>query len=649
MPNPIWTPAPEQVQATQIYRFMQRVNQSCQLNLTTYEQLYRWSNAAPAEFWRQIWTQCGVIGQESDSTTLVDADLMPGARWFPSARLNFAENLLRYRDDHTAIIFRNETSQRRSLSYRELFQQTAMLAAGLKEAGIQPGDIVAGYLPNLPETLIAMLATTALGAVWTSCSPDFGSHGVIDRFGQVQPKLLFCADGYLYNGKNIDVLPRVATICKQISSIENVVVIPYLQRRPSLSALPKACMWQDMLKQDATSLEFEPLPFDAPLYVLYSSGTTGAPKCIVHGVGGTLLQHLKEHQLHTDIQRDDLLFYFTTTGWMMWHWLVSGLASGCTVLLYDGAPFAPEADYLWQVAEQEGITVFGTSAKYLSALEKAAIHPGRQFDLTNLRTILSTGSPLAAESFDYVYQSIKTDLQLASISGGTDIIGCFALGCPMRPVYRGELQCRGLGMAVNIYSSEGKHLPQGKGELVCEKPFPSMPIYFWDDPEQEKYLQAYFSHFPGVWSHGDYAEITIHDGMIIHGRSDAVLNPGGIRIGTAEIYRQVEKLSWVQEALCIDQPWQGDTRIVLFVVLKDREILTAKLEQKIRDTIRENTTPRHVPQKIIQVDDIPHTLSGKIVELAVRNVVMGEPVTNLDALANPAALDNFRNLPELQD
>ncbi|MFW1676326.1 acetoacetate--CoA ligase [Pontibacter sp. JAM-7] len=649
MYRPIWTPNPEQVKCSQLFQFMQQLNQTRQLSLTNYDELYDWSVAQPEAFWSAVWQHSGVIASKTATQALEDPEKMPGARWFADAELNFAENLLRFRDDHPAVIFRNETASRRTLSYRELYQQTAQLTAGLSRAGIQPGDIVAGYLPNIPETLVAMLATTALGAVWTSCSPDFGSHGVIDRFGQVKPKLLICADGYQYNGQNIDVLPRVKSISREIQSIEQIIVIPYMQRRPAIASLPNAILWQDVLVPDNDSIDFVQRPFNAPLYILYSSGTTGVPKCIVHGIGGTLLQHLKEHQLHTDIERNDVLFYFTTTGWMMWNWLVSGLASGCTLLLYDGAPFAPTTEHLWQIAEQENISVFGTSAKYISALEKAGVHPVTQCRLPALRTLLSTGSPLAQESYDYVYRSIKSDLMLASISGGTDIIGCFALGCPMRPVYRGELQCRGLGMAVNIYDPSGQPLISGKGELVCEQPFPSMPIYFWDDPEQAKYRQAYFSRYPGIWSHGDYAERTAQDGMIIHGRSDAVLNPGGIRIGTAEIYRQVEHLDWVQEALCIDQPWLDDTRIVLFVVLKDGLTLTAEHEQKIRDTIRQNTTPRHVPQKIIQVADIPRTLSGKIVELAVRNIVTGQPVTNLDALANPEALEAFRDLPQLQE
>jgi len=648
MTEPLWAPDEARCRATRLYDFMQTLNQRHSLDLTTYEALHQWSVEQSETFWSDFWDYAGIIGDKGEAV-LEHPDRMPGARWFPTAKLNFAENLLRYRDERPAVIFRGEDDTRIELSHAELYRQVAQLASALRREGVTRGDRVSGFMPNIPATLIGMLATASIGAIWSSCSPDFGINGVLDRFGQVEPKILLTTDGYRYNGKRLNSLERVQGIADQLHSVEKIVVVPFLETSPDISALDRAVLLPDFVDTDATEITFEPLPFDHPLYVMYSSGTTGVPKCIVHSAGGTLIQHLKEHILHTDVGRDDCLFYYTTCGWMMWNWLVSGLATGCTLMLFDGSPFAPRPSVLWDIAEQEGITVFGTSAKYIAALEKAGVKPRESHNLEKLRAVLSTGSPLAHESFEYVYRDIKSDLQLSSISGGTDIVSCFALGCPIRPVYAGELQCRGLGMAVEIFDDNGQPVRGEKGELVCTRPFPSMPIGFWNDEDGRKYHDAYFGQFDNIWAHGDYGEITAHDGLIIHGRSDAVLNPGGVRIGTAEIYRQVEKVDEVLESLCIGQPWDNDVRVVLFVRLKEGFSLTDELIKRIRDTIRANTTPRHVPAKVIQVTDIPRTISGKIVELAVRKVVLGEEVKNKDALANPEALELFRNLPELQD
>ena len=577
---------------------------------------------------------------------------MPGARWFPHARLNFAENLLQRHDDGTAIIFWGEDKVRSRVTFAELQQEVSRLAQALRASGVKAGDRVAGYMPNLPGTVIAMLAAASVGAVWSSCSPDFGVPGVLDRFGQIAPKILFCADGYFYNGKTIDVIDRVAEISRHLPSVEKVIVVPYTRRFPRVSALPRAIDVHDFMAPfSPRTIEFERLPFDHPLYIMYSSGTTGVPKCIVHGAGGTLLQHLKEHQLHVDVKREDRMFYFTTCGWMMWNWLVSGLASGCGILLYDGSPFVRDGSILFDFADAEGMTIFGTSAKFIDALAKAGLKPAQTHKLERLRVMMSTGSPLAPEGFDYVYQNVKRDVNLASMSGGTDIISTFVLGNPVLPVWRGEIQCRGLGMKVEVFDEEGKSIRGAKGELVCTAPFPSMPVGFWDDADGKKYRAAYFEKYANVWCHGDYVELTAHDGMIIYGRSDAVLNPGGVRIGTAEIYRQVEQLDEIVESLVIGQDWpphqSGDVRVVLFVRLRDGLKLDQILIDKIKHHIRTNTTPRHVPAKVVQVADIPRTKSGKIVELAVRNVVHGRSVKNLEALANPEALDLFRNRPEL--
>jgi acetoacetyl-CoA synthetase len=645
-----WRPSSERLARANLTRFMRQVNASHGHSFERYEELHAWSVERPEAFWADLARFAGVEAHWGAGPVLEHPERMPGARFFPSARLSFARNMLRRRDDAPALIFRNERGARRTLSYRQLNAEVARIAQGLRAAGVASGDRVAGYIPNLPEAVVAMLAAASVGAVWSSCSPDFGVHGVLDRFGQIAPKVLISADGYFYAGKTLDSLSAIAEVSCRLASVEKVVVVPYIEAAPRLerlgAAAARAVCWRDF-GAAAASLEFAELPFDHPLCILYSSGTTGAPKCIVHGAGGTLLQHQKEHLLHTDLGPGDRLFYFTTCGWMMWNWLVSALATGASLVLYDGSPFHPDAGALWRMAEEEGVTVFGTSAKYLSALEKSAFVPKDAVALGALRTVLSTGSPLLPDGFDFVYRAIKADLLLASISGGTDIVSCFALGCPVRPVHRGELQCRGLGMRVEVFDEAGNSVRGRHGELVCTAPFPSMPIGFWNDPLGSKYRAAYFERFAGVWHHGDYAEITESDGVVIYGRSDTVLNPGGVRIGTAEIYSAVEGLPEILEALAVAQQWEGDVRIVLFVRLRAGVALDETLRAKIGATVRTQASPRHVPAKIVAVPDIPRTRSGKLTELAVRNVIHGRAVRNLDALANPEALEYFRNLREL--
>ncbi len=636
----IWAPDESRVSASAMHRFMGSVG------IEDYDAMYRWSVEDAPVFWQALCDFCDVRFDTAADTVLANPDDMMHAGWFAGSRLNYAAHLLRIAGDGDAIVFRGENGVRVSLGHDELRTAVAQIAAGLQLAGVGTGDRVAGFLPNCPEAVIAMLATASLGAVWSSCSPDFGINGVADRFGQIEPKVLFACNGYYYNGKTCDTRPTVEGVVQKIAGIKRVVIVPFASDVPGEVSIDEAVPWSDFAVVGAL-YSYVPVDFDHPLYIMYSSGTTGVPKCIVHGHGGTLLQHLKEHVLHTDIGSGDRLFYFTTCGWMMWNWLVSGLAAGATLVLFDGSPFYSDGRVLWQLAEDERITVFGTSAKYIAALQKAGIRPKDEFSLPDLRAVLSTGSPLAAESFDYVYDAIGDDLQLASISGGTDILSCFALGNPALPVRRGELQCRGLGMAVEVFDEYGNPVVAQHGELVCTKPFPSAPVGFWNDPDDARYRAAYFERFPGIWAHGDFAELTRSGGMVIHGRSDSVLNPGGVRIGTAEIYRQVEKLDEVVESIAIGQNWQDDVRVVLFVVLRDDVVLDERLQQRIRTVIRENTTPRHVPAKIIAVAEIPRTRSGKIVELAVRSVVHGETVKNTGALANPEALVHFANIEEL--
>ena len=636
MSAPMWTPSPERAAQTAMARFMREAGKA------DYAALHQWSIEHAEDFWNRVWDFCGVIGDKG-GRTLVDARRMPGARWFPQGRLNFAENLLRRQDRGDAIVFWGEDRMKRRLTWTQLHQLVSRVAQALADAGVEKGDRVAGYLPNLPESAAAMLATASLGAVWSSCSPDFGVQGVLDRFGQIAPKVLFVADGYLYGGKEFDCQQKASAVLDRLPSVEECVVVDYLGE----TATAGISLYEFLEPFDPAPLRFERTGFNDPLYILYSSGTTGTPKCIVHGAGGTLLQHLKEHRLHSDVREGDRLFYFTTLGWMMWNWLVSGLASGATLLLYDGSPFAGHGRVLLDLADAEGMTHFGTSAKFIDAAAKMGLKPRETHRLEKLRAVLSTGSPLVPEGFDYVYREMKSDVCLSSISGGTDIVSCFVLGNPAGPVWRGEIQAKGLGMAVEVFDENGKPLTGEKGELVCTRPFPAMPLGFWNDPDGTRYRAAYFEKYPDVWRHGDWCELTEHGGVVIYGRSDAVLNPGGVRIGTAEIYRQVEQLEDVVESLVIGQDWEGDVRVVLFVKLREGLSLSEELTTAIKRRIRENTTPRHVPARVLQVADVPRTKSGKIVELAVRDVVHGRPVKNMEALANPEALEHFRNRAEL--
>jgi acetoacetyl-CoA synthetase len=646
--GPLWTPSAQRVATARVTRFSEQLGRRTETSFVDFRALHASSIIDPRSFWAGLWEFCSVIGDQG-SRIAIDLDRMPGARFFPDARLNFTENVLRRRDDALAIFAMTEAGVERRLTYRELAGDVGRAAQALRATGVTKGDRVCGMVANIPEAIIAALAAASLGAVWSSCSPDFGVRGVLDRFGQIGPKVLVAVDGYDYGGKHFDCVDKISHVVGELQELEQVVVVPLAGGRGRLDRIRNAVWWDGWLQGAAPGpLAFERFEFDHPLYVLYSSGTTGVPKCIVHGAGGTLVQHLKEHQLHCDIKRDDRVFYFTTCGWMMWNWLVTVLASEATIVLYDGSPFFPDGNRLFDLADRVGITLFGTSAKYLDAVSKAGLSPRATHQLQSVRTITSTGSPLSPESFDFVYRSIKDDVHLASISGGTDIVSCFVGGDPTGPVWRGEIQAPGLAMNVDVFDPAGRSLSGEAGELVCKSPFPSMPVGFWNDPAGERYRAAYFERFPNVWCHGDWIRTTEHGGFIIYGRSDATLNPGGVRIGTAEIYRQVEQLPEVVESLAVGQQWQGDERIVLFVRLAAGHTLDAALERRIRDRIRANTTARHVPAKILPIAEIPRTKSGKIVELAVRDVIHGRPVRNREALANPEALDLYRELAELR-
>jgi len=648
MAKMLWKPSDQRVRETNMYRFMTQVNQKYKKNFVDYDSLYQWSVQNIPEFWALVWDFVGIKVSKPYDQVVDDPGEMPGTKWFSGARLNFAENLLRYRDDRTALIFLGEDREVRKITYAQLFEEVARIAKPLKDMDIKPGDRVVGFMPNMPETIFAMLAATSLGATWSSCSPDFGIKGVLDRFGQIQPRVLFTANGYWFKGKEMDSLERISNILKDLPSIEKVVVVPYTRKKPDIKTISKGVHYSDFrVSGPVPALDFVQLPFDHPHYIMYSSGTTGLPKCMVQGAGGVLINQLKELMIHTDLRREDTIFYFTTCGWMMWNWLTCSLAVGATLVLYDGNPFHPEPGALWKMAQDHKINIFGTSAGYIAALTGAGVKPGKEYDLSPLKAVLSTGSPLSIEGFEYVYRDIKEDIQLASISGGSDINGCFAGGNPMGPVYAGELQCRYLGMKVEALDENGKPVRNKQGELVCLAPAPSMPIYFWDDPKGEKYHNAYFDVYPGIWRHGDFIEINDRGGVTIYGRSDATLNPGGVRIGTAEIYRQVEGIPEIEDSLVVGQDWKGDVRVVLFVKLAQGKTLTDELKNKIRTILRTNASPRHVPAKIVAVPDIPYTLNMKKVELAVKKMIQGQEVLNKDALRNPESLDYYAQIKEL--
>jgi len=648
-PKTLWQPSEAFIRNSKMMRFMDEVNRRYGLALSDYHQLWQWSVDHIPEFWGLFWEFAGIIASKSFDEVVSDPSQMPGAKWFAGAELNFAENLLRYRDDRTALIFQGEGQPQVTYSYRQLYKEVSRMAQALAASGVVKGDRVAGFMPNMPQTIIAMLATASLGAIWSSSSPDFGIKGVLDRFGQIEPKVLVTCDGYFYNGKAFDSLERVGGILSHLPKVEKVVVVSYTTDQPDLAKVPNAISWEAFLAPHTPDeIAFVQLPAEHPLYIMYSSGTTGKPKCMVQSHAGILLNQFKEHLLHCDLGRDDVLFYFTTCGWMMWNWLVCGLAAGASLVLYDGSPFHPGPEVLWKLAEQVGITIFGTSARYITALDEAGYQPGTDCNLERLRMICSTGSPLSVSGFEYAYRAIKKEMQLASISGGTDLNGCFALGTPLLPVHAGELQGPGLGLNVQAYDDSGQPVYDQTGELVCTRAFPSMPVYFWNDPDGERYRNAYFTKYPGVWTHGDFISINSQTrGITIYGRSDATLNPGGVRIGTADIYTALETMEEVADSVVVGQKWQDDVRVVLFVTLANDLTLDEPLINKIRKNIRDTCSPRHVPAKVIQVQEIPYTINMKKVELAVRNVIHGDPVTNRDALANPDCLKQYEGIEAL--
>ena len=648
MSKVLWTPSNEQIKNANLTKYMNFLSEEYNLKFKNYDELWKWSVKNREDFWSSFWDFSGIIASKKWDTILENPNDMLESKWFQGATLNYAENLLKYRDEKTALTFKGEAQSAIKITYDELYNKVSRLQKSMKKDGIGIGDRVVGFMPNMIETVVAMLATSSLGAIWSSCSPDFGIKGVLDRFGQIEPKILFTANGYSYKSKKIDSLSKISGILKELPTIEKVVVVPYTESEPDISEIPNSIHYKDFISNQSSEMTFEQLPFDHPLYILYTSGTTGVPKCMVHGQGGTLIQHLKELVLHTNLTREDSIFYYTTCGWMMWNWLISSLAVGSTVILFDGNPFYPDAGALFKLAENEGMTVFGTSAKYIAEIEKVGLKPSENLDLSKLRAILSTGSALSEESFEYVYRNIKKDLMLASISGGSDIISCFALGNPILPVHSGELQSRGLGINVDVFDLKGNSIKFEKGELVCESSFPSQPIYFWKDDGKEKYKKAYFDVFPNIWLHGDFAEITKNNGLIIYGRSDATLNPGGVRIGTAEIYRVVETFDEIIDSIVVGQDWDNDIRVILFVKMRKGIELTDELIKKLRTSIRKNCTPRHVPNKILTILDIPYTISGKKVEIAVRKIIENQPVFNRDALSNPESLDLYKDIIELQ-